>query len=220
MSVQDTYLGWRHLEHAPACKRPEWGVDVREDDYALRENYGGPGHGCPIDDCGHANRYTQTTVRIVCRSCGTAHVLDGENVQTTTTRTEHLGYGLPPRKVAGLHLWPAEPWLYFGRSASDEPHDFLVTSERVDRVTEADVVGQITQGRGKRGGIVWSAAAVPSPRGPYGDGRASGVAYAQLADGLRTVPAAAKWIAAQLAQKDTRQAGESTAASGCGGGHE
>lgn len=200
-SVQDTYLGWELLAHRPNCKRPEWGVDVRDDDYNIRNRHDGPDHSCPNEDCGHANRYTQTTVRIVCRSCGTAHVLHGENLTTTSASTAYLGYGQAPRKVAGLYLWPGEPWLSYGRAVSDEPHDFLVTGARVDRVSEADVVGQIVQGRGKRGAVVWTAAAVPG--GEYGIGR---VRFAQVAEGLRSVAAAAKWIvAAQLAGKDTRE---------------
>lgn len=203
-SIQGTYLGWELLAHRTSCKRPQWVVDVRDDDYNFRNLYDGLDHSCPNEDCGHANRFIRTTVRIVCSACGTAHVLHGENVGNTSTSTAYLGFGLAPRKVAGLYLWPAEPWLNFGRAVSDEPHDFLITRRRVDRVSEADVVGQIVQGRGKRHGIVWSATAAPNPDGPYGVRLTSGgVRFAAATEGLRSVAAAAKWIAGQLAEKDT-----------------
>lgn len=213
-SVQDSYLGWDLLAHRPECKRPSWTVELRDDHRGFRRTYEGPGHSCPNEDCGHDNRYTETTVRIVCSSCGSAHLLHGEDLKVTTTSTAHLGYGLAPRKVAGLYLWPGEPWLYIGRAVSDEPHDFLVTRNRVQRVSEADVAGTITQARGRRGGVLWSAAAVPSAEGPYG---ISSVRFARVAENLRSVAAAAKWISGQLAEKDTRK-GDVHSADHPGGG--
>lgn len=206
-TVLDTYLGWELLAHRPTCKRPEWVVDVRDDDYQFRDrDVGEPPHSCPHEDCNHANRFVETTVRIVCSSCGSVHLIRGEQTRRTDTSTTYLGYGQEPRKAAGLYLWPGEPWLNFGRAVSAEPHDFVVTRRKVARVTEADVFGMITQGRGKRGAVRWAALAVPDPDGQYGYG--SPVRFSRLSEEHRTVAAAAKWITAQLGEKDTRTAGD------------
>lgn len=192
MSVQTAYLGWEALEHRQGCSRPVWTVDVRTEDQ-FRPRHGGPEHACPNEECDHrGGRFEATTVRIVCSSCGAAHLFGGsEHVRRTSTQA--LGYGQPPRRAAGLWLWPDAPLIGWGPNA-DEPWGFLVTRERVDRVTAADVVGEIQQGRGKRGGVVWSAAAVPAPDGRYGVGP---VRWSRATEDLRSVAAAAKWIAAQ-----------------------
>ncbi|MGC5034140.1 hypothetical protein ACPXCS_06075 [Streptomyces sp. DT190] len=202
----DTYLGWEQLIHRPACKRPRFDVDLRTTEDELR--YRLPGeerqHKCADDNCEHGNRFEAITVRIVCRSCGVAELVTGERTESvgrTSTSTACLGYGLPPRRTDGLFLWPGEPWLPFGRLNTAEPHDFLVTATRVERVERDDVVGQITQARGKRGGIVWAAAAVQSPTGPYGAGL--GLRWAHAAEGFKTISAAAKYIQARLAEQQT-----------------
>ncbi|WP_171111281.1 MULTISPECIES: hypothetical protein [unclassified Streptomyces] len=197
-TVQATYLGWEQPEHLAACKRPQWLVDFRTDEGEFRERYSGDAHKCPNDQCGHADRYSRTTVRIVCPSCQAAFVFRGEGDFSSgmTANTTH-GYGLPPRKVAGLLLWPGEPFLNFGRLSSDEPYDFLVTRPGVTRVTRADVVGAIMQSRGKLGGVTWTAATDPRDS-KYLRGR---IDWARNSGGdkpLRSVTAAAKWIAAQL----------------------
>lgn len=205
-AVQSTYLGWEQPQHAEGCKRPVWEVDIRRQEDAFRHRYGlayeeRPEHSCKDEHCSHGNRFAEVTVRIVCRSCGMAELVTGEHTEDTgctTTSTRALGFGLQPRRVAGVYLWPGEPHLNVGRAVSDEPYDFLVTAARVDRVTEADVVGQITQWRGKRGGVVWTAAAVPTERGPYGHGLGR-IRWARVEEGLKTPTAAARWIAARLA---------------------
>lgn len=210
-SVQGTYLGWERLAHRSNCKKPSWDVDVRTgSETRYRGGYGEarPAHKCGDEYCAHGNSFEQITVRVVCRSCGTAEVITGEHTEDTgrtTTAAASLGYGLAPRKVAGLYLWPGEPWLPYGRAVSEEPYDFLITASRPagDVVTAADVAGQITQSRGKRGGVVWNVLAVADPAGPYGahgvrDGH---VAFRFRQEGtLRSVVAAAKWIAGQLAE--------------------
>ncbi|WP_060952426.1 hypothetical protein [Streptomyces hygroscopicus] len=202
MSAQDTYLGWEALEHRPDCQRPSWEVDVRTErggrDLRSYSDDQRRKHSCPDEYCGHGNTFDRITVRIVCRSCGLAHLISGEESEDTgrtSTGVKHLGYGMEPRRIAGLYLWPGEPWLAYGRAVSDEPHDFLVTRTRVDRVTAADVVGQILQGRGGRGAVRWSANAVANPEGQYGLGQ---LRFDQATEGLRSVAAAAKWIAAAL----------------------
>jgi hypothetical protein len=205
-TVQDTYLGWERLSHAEGCKRPVWEVDLRrrEDAWRYRASLAyeeRAEHKCADEHCGHGSRFEELTVRIVCFSCGMAEVITGERNEDTgrsSTHAKHLGYGMPPRRIAGLWLWPGEPWLSVGRAVSDEPHDFLVTRPGVERVTQEAVAGQITQTRGKRGGVIWTAAAVPSEDGPYGVGLGR-IRWDRVQEGFKTPAAAAKWIAAQLA---------------------
>lgn len=209
--VEDSYLGWELLAHRPDCKRPQWTVDVRTADaHRYQPSFGEPipGHSCPDEGCGHGLRFRETTVRVVCTSCGVAHLIRGEDTEdtgSTSTSTRVIGYGLAPRRTAGLCLYPGHPWLDLGRALSSWPHDFLVTAERVARVTETDVVGTITQGRGTRGGARWAATAVPNQDGPYGIPGVHRVRFAHAVEGLRTVAAAAKWISAQL---EAARAGE------------
>ncbi|MFE2046620.1 hypothetical protein ACFXAZ_38060 [Streptomyces sp. NPDC059477] len=195
-SVLETYLGWDEPWHLVGCKRPSWLVDFRTDPGEYRSRRGGEAHACANEDCGHGDRYPRTTVRIVCPSCQAALVVRGEDASTRqgTTATTAYGYGMPARSMAGLLLWPGEPRLRIGHLRAEEPFDFLVTGKGVKRPAEADVVGAISEGRGKRGGTVWHAVALPSP-GKYGRfnwGRTNEDAPA------RTVAAAAKWIRAGL----------------------
>ena len=203
-SVLETYLGWDEPQHLAGCKRPSWSVDMRTDHDEWRDRHGGDAHSCPNDECQHGDRYERTTVRIVCRSCQAALVIRGEDASVSEGAYVTHGYGQPPRTVAGLLLWPGEPWLNLGRLSSDEPYDFVVTRKGVTRVTESDVVGVITQGRGKRGAIIWNAGALPTP------GK-----YARLNWGAtnedrpaRTVMAAARWIAAQLFEHEQQGGGQ------------
>ncbi|MFF8034883.1 hypothetical protein [Streptomyces sp. NPDC016626] len=200
-SVLETYLGWEEPQHLSGCKRPSWSVDIRTDHDELRDRLSGEAHACPNDSCGHGDRYPRTTVRIVCPSCQAALVIRGKDASTRQGMTANTtyGYGQPPRTMAGVLLWPGEPWLNVGRLRSAEPYDYVVTRKGVTRVTETDVVGVITQHRGKRGAVIWQAGALPTP------GK-----YARLNWGAtnedepaRTVAAAAKWIAARLADQPT-----------------
>jgi hypothetical protein len=217
ISALDTYLGWEQPQHHEGCKRPAWDVAVRREDRVSRYHWRGEPplkHTCPEEDCGHGNTFGQTMVRIVCRSCGAARVVTGEDTPdtgTTTTSTQVLGYGLAPRQAAGLLLWPGQPWLNLGRALDDERHDFVVTRTGVRQVTADAVVGQISQGRGGRGGVVWTALAVPDPEGQFGYGQH--VRWAHANDGrgrggsaLRTVAAAARWIGARLTEEKGRAA--------------
>ena len=209
-TVQDTYLGWERLSHAEDCKRPAWEVDLRRREDAWRYRAGlayeeRAEHKCADEHCSHGNRFDELTVRVVCFSCGVAEVITGERNEDTgrsSTSTRWLGYGLPPRRIAGLLLWAGEPWLNVGRAESSEPHDFLVTRPGVEWVTKEAVAGQVTLGRGKRGGVNWTAAAIPSGEGPYGRGLGR-ITWARVTDGFKSPAAAAKWIAAQLAEAET-----------------
>ena len=217
ISALDTYLGWDKPEHYDGCKRPAWDVAVRRDDNEYRHNWGfgesSPKHSCTDEDCGHGNSFAKVTVRIVCLSCGAAQLVTGENIGTSTTSAKHLGYGLPPRQAAGLLLWPGQPWLDFGRAVDDEPHDFVLTRTGVKQVTKDVVVGQISQSRGGRGGVVWTALAVADPDGPYGYGQHVRWAHANDSRGrggspLRSVRSAARWIAARLAEQQAQGGAE------------
>ncbi|MGW5123019.1 hypothetical protein ACWEQ7_02960 [Streptomyces sp. NPDC004069] len=200
-SVIETYLGWQEPRHLADCRKPDWSVQWRTDDNELRDRHAGDKHACPNEACDHADRYPRTTVRIVCTSCQAAFVIRGEadRISRGMTSTTTYGYGLPPRRLSGLLLWPGEPWLNLGSYRSADPYDFVVTPLGVKRVTQADVVGTITQGRGKRGAVIWTATALPDPDGTHGYGR---IRWNRVSDGrdgtpLRSVAAAAKWITAQ-----------------------
>ncbi|MFF0598093.1 hypothetical protein [Streptomyces antibioticus] len=211
----DTYLGWDQPEHRDGCKRPSWEIGTRtlEHEYRSVDRYAGEPeakHSCPAESCEHGPWLDKTVVRLVCKSCGAAHIITGEKTPETrvsATSVQYLAYGLPPRQMAGLLLWPAQPWLDYGRLSSDEPYDFVVTRTGVKAVTREVVVGQITQGMGKLKGRVWTTLAVPNAEGPYG--LSSQIRYAQCNDGrgtggspLRTVRAAARWIGARLAEAE------------------
>jgi hypothetical protein len=202
-STLDTYLGWEQPKHFEGCKRPVWVIDFRTDEDNLRARHGGCRHSCANEECGHGDRAPRLTVRIVCHSCQATFVVDGEDASGHwgTAKVTTWGYGLPPRRVAGLLLWPAEPLYHFGRLSTDEPFDMVVTGLGVKTVTEADVVGLIQQGRGKRDAVTWTAAAVPSPDGEYGAGQRIRWSVVSLEDKpLRSVAAAAKWVAARVAE--------------------
>ncbi|MGW2501836.1 hypothetical protein ACWCXL_12090 [Streptomyces sp. NPDC001588] len=213
-SSLDTYLGWETPRHHRGCQRPVWDVGIRTEDDIMRSG-GRMGeivkHDCRDECCSHGSVFEQTVVRIVCHSCGAAQVISGEKTEYTgvsTTSTQLLGYGLKPRQAAGLLLWPAEPWLSLGRANDAEPHDFVVTHPKVKAVTKDVIVGQITQGRGQHGGVVWTALAVPDPEGTYGYGQLIRWAHANDGRGrggnaLRTVTAAARWIGARTAEVET-----------------
>ncbi|MFE7131919.1 hypothetical protein ACFVIM_13750 [Streptomyces sp. NPDC057638] len=192
-TVQETYLGFRELAHARDCLRPAWTADVREDD-AYRSAYGGPAgpHSCCHEECDHGGLYQRTTLRLICFSCQAAYLLSGEgSLHRTTTRA--TGVGQPPRQVAGLFLWPGEPWY------DEDPRAWLVTRSRTDRVRATDAVGEIHRERGPRGGRQFAAVALPSPHGPYGIGL---IRWERAREGFGSVAAAAKWIAQLLAEGD------------------
>lgn len=199
-TATDTYLGWDLLSHFEGCKRPAWTVDVRVKDDVFRAREGGEKHKCANEDCYHGDRFTRTTLRLVCLSCTRAYMLDSEDeLRSGQPKTLTKGYGQPPRRMAGLLLWPGEPFLSWGRMSTNDPWDFVVTRTGVTRVTEADVVGVITQVRGKQGAVRWSVVAVRDPEGTYG---LSPLKFAHAAERLQTVAAVAKWIAARLGEAE------------------
>ena len=212
-SALDTYLGWEKPGHMRDCKKPAWDVSVRVLEGEYRSGHGFHGepvvrHACADKEyCDHGAKYDATVVRVVCHSCGAAQVISGEKTPDTgqsLTSTKWLGYGLAPRQAAGLLLWPGTPWLTPGRAESAEPHDFVVTRLKAREVTEDTVVGQISQSRGDRGGVVWTALAGPGEGGQFGYG--SRIRFEHANDGrgrggrpIRSVAAAARWIGERLA---------------------
>lgn len=204
-SVRESYFGWTELAHAPDCKRPSWDVDtkVTDDAYRPRSRYSTTPHSCADEECGHGPRYRRTEVRIVCRSCGHAHLVDTDDWRVTPTDTNFLGYGQQPRRVAGLLLWPGEPLSNFGMSVRDGqfmPYGLLVTGPGVTRPQREDLVGEIAQTLSPRGAVRYGAVRHLDPNGMYGAGE---FRWTAAIEGLRSIPAAAKWIAAQSADTTT-----------------
>ncbi|MFE2940985.1 hypothetical protein ACFXKG_18270 [Streptomyces sp. NPDC059255] len=194
--AMDSYLEWDLLAHEPDCASPAWTIDTRTEYNAYRLRHDGVSHDCRNQECGHGDNFARTTLRIVCSCCGAAYVMTGEETPEATS-TQALGYGQPPRRIAGLYLYPGEPLLHgWGESAG--PHDQLVTARRVPRLQADDVIGQITQSRGKRGAVRWSACAVPSAEGTYG---IRPLRWTRVEVDFRSVAAAAKWIAARHAER-------------------
>ncbi|MFJ1664841.1 hypothetical protein ACIOK4_00340 [Streptomyces bottropensis] len=205
-TAQQTYLGWDLLVHFEGCEKPAWTVDAKVEDDVFRARHGGGEHECPNEDCGHDDRFRRTTVRIVCFSCTRAYLLDSEDeLQAGQPETITKGYGQPPRRIAGLLLWPGDPFLSWGRLSTDEPWDFVVTHAGVKRVAQDDVVALVSQARGKRGAVCWSAVAARSDDGPYG---LRPLRFAHAAERLRSVSAAAKWAAARLVEAGTAGGGQ------------
>lgn len=198
--IEDTYFGWNDVTHALDCERPSWDIDVRHDTGRhFTSQAGTEQHTCPNEDCAHADVFDRVTVRIICRSCHTAHMISGEGLGTTCTTTEALGYGQPPRKTAGIYLWPSAPVLYGygpGRSGhDDQPHAWLATAEPAERLKTEHCIGAIGRHRTARGALRWWAGALPAMPPVPGHGR---LVWDRKVSGFTSVSAAARWIAAAV----------------------
>ncbi|MGW1295116.1 hypothetical protein [Streptomyces sp. NPDC002533] len=193
--LTDSYLAWEEIAHRPDCAKPSWTVDTRIEDGVFRGVSGGTSHACPNEECGHGERYTKTSLRVVCSSCGVALIMSGDDDGMRSTSTKALGYGQPPKKAGGLWLYPGAPLLFgWGHGETDEPEGYLVTRARVERVTVDNIIGVIHKARGPRRGVQWSATSVPDPKGEFGYGL---VRWARARGEFRSFTAAAKWIAVQ-----------------------
>ncbi|MFF0626738.1 hypothetical protein [Streptomyces sp. NPDC004296] len=200
--AEGAYLGWQLLQHAASCTRPAWVIDTKTTRGYRDRLPGESQHGCPDVDCGHTDWFEHTSVRILCRSCGTVRTFEGELHTLGGRLVENTGYGAAPTRAAGLWLYPGPP-LVIG--VGEEPYDHLVTREKVDRLAPHHVVGKIVRGRGPRGGTAYSAALQnPDTTGAaraYAD-RHGDIDLPWLAVSgeltFKTVTAAAKWIAARL----------------------
>ena len=196
MSLSDAFsahLGWHQFGHRPNCARPVWEADQQTESNRLRDRWSGPVHACPNEDCGHSDRYDRFTVRLLCRSCDTVHLVSGEQCSTRTTATASTGYGQPPRRVGGLWLYPGPPMLDW-RDAG--PGEYLCSLQRVTRLAQEDIVGAISEGRGARGGTTWSVGALPTWRPSVIDRPYGYPVFAHVSGDttFRTVAAAAKWL--------------------------
>ncbi|MDX2696238.1 hypothetical protein, partial [Streptomyces ipomoeae] len=165
--IESTYFGWDQLTHTTTCQEPSWDVDVSHTLTTRPLADSAITHGCPDQHCTHSGALDRVTIRVICRGCDTAHVISGEALTRTVTTTAALGYGQPPRETAGLYLWPGRPVLHgWGPGPSgldDQPHEYLVTTTRVDRLTPGDCVGAIGRHRTTLGAPRWWAGAIPTP---------------------------------------------------------
>uniref|UniRef100_UPI003F497C57 hypothetical protein n=1 Tax=Streptomyces sp. CA-136453 TaxID=3240050 RepID=UPI003F497C57 len=191
MRAEDLYLGWSELRHGKDCRKPMWEADTRTEWDMYR---GGRAHSCADEDCQHSDRYTKTTLRLLCRSCGAVRLYGGEMNVEGGTQIDQYGYGQAPKKVGDLYLYPGEARPDYSRG-QDAPWDYLVTAEKVDRITKDNLVGSIGQGRTPRGRVIWGAGAHPRFKtGLYGTPT---VSYSVVSgeETFSTPAAAAKWIA-------------------------
>ncbi|GGY71464.1 hypothetical protein GCM10010363_61010 [Streptomyces omiyaensis] len=193
------HLEWHPFTHGPDCAKPAWEIDQQTVFDKRRSRRSGPEHSCPNEDCGHRDHYDRIAVRVLCRSCGTVHLISGEEHRVETTSTVRTGYGQPPKRVAGLWLYPGPPLLDL--RGYDSPGAYLCSRTKADRLAEEDIVGFISEGRGKRGATVWHAGVGPDFRPPARG--LSGYGYATWAKNsgekpFTSVTAAAKWVAAEL----------------------
>ncbi|MFI9052436.1 hypothetical protein [Streptomyces sp. NPDC053427] len=200
MRAEDLYLGWSELRHAEGCRKPAWVAETRTEWDTFR---GGRTHSCPDEDCDHRDRYEKTTLRLVCHSCGTVRLHSGEMHSRGSTNAERYGYGQQPKKVGGLYLYPGETAEWVG--APNSPWDYLVTAEKVQRITKDNLVGSIGQGCTPRGRVIWSAGAHPTfAAGLYGTPQ---VTYRVVSgeETFNTPTAAAKWIEQARLTKPIKQ---------------
>jgi hypothetical protein len=189
VKAEDLYLGWNELQHAKGCRKPHWVAEARTEWDTFR---GGRDHSCPDEDCQHRDRYEKTTLRLLCRSCGAVRLYGGEMGPQGGSDIERYGYGRQPKKVGDLFLYPGE--LRPDYTGQDAPWDYLVTAEKVDRITKDNLVGRIGQGRTPRGRVIWSAGAHPTfETGLHGTPH---VTYTVVSgkETFNTPTAAAKWI--------------------------
>ncbi|MFC8676764.1 hypothetical protein ACFUEN_29265 [Streptomyces griseorubiginosus] len=190
----DLYLGWETLDHALDCPLPVWEPQLKIDEGRRgRLGVGDDPHGCAADECGHANLFRRFTVRLVCRSCESVHVISGEDVGIYSQPAEQYGYGHAPLEVEGLWLWAGQRLQT--RSQLREPREYLVTRTPQIPAQASDVAGMIahhnTAGQHPR----WQASAIADPNGQHGD--RDGLRWARRQADLRSVELAAAWIATQ-----------------------
>ncbi len=187
--IEETYFGWQDLPHSIVCAQPVWEIDVRRDTGAHplphREDLQ---HDCPNPHCDHAGTFPRVTVRLICRSCDTVHLISGEDLGSTgICTTQTIGYGARPRQMAGLYLWPGP------LGAGYQVYEYLVSARPVGRLRPKDCVGQIGQHPTARGPQLWWARAIRTQ--PPVPGRLD---WQRRTSEQPSLDAAAEWIAAAL----------------------
>lgn len=175
------YLGWQPLAHADGCRTTGWEVDTQT-------TYGAGGN----PDA------SASSLRLLCRECGTVREHGGRPDSLHTSRTADAGYGQPPKRAAGLWLYPGTPLL---RGESLPPYEYLCTRRPADRIDPDDVVGLIRQARTVRGRTVWTAMAGPEWALSSLDGPTPVCSWQHTCGDERfnTPTGAAKWIARTVA---------------------
>jgi len=203
LSALAAHLDFTAPAHRDGCTATGWEVDYRTSPGTHRDR-DDDGHSCRNEDCRHGDQYRQLQVRIVCRACGAATLLQAEEPTVSGIRTtDQLGFGTAPRKVHSLWVYTGPPpKLGLLSESHGEPTWYLVARHRADRLTPEDVVGSVWPATGKRGGAGFTASTDLVPFGePHWD-RPPTYAFKQQAhtDGLHfpTVAAAVRWIEQQL----------------------
>ncbi|WP_404871046.1 hypothetical protein ACI1MP_38160 (plasmid) [Kitasatospora griseola] len=212
LAALTAHLGFTAPQHEAGCTATGWDVDYRIQPDVLRGD-GDEGHSCPSYDCHHGDRVEQLEVRILCRTCGAARLLQAEQPLVRGHRTtSKVGYGTPPRKVGSLWVYTGPP-PQFGL-LSDTPGDplwYLVARRQADRLTPDDVVGAIWPADGKRlaPGFTASTDLVPFGEPDWNDTQSWAFKHQARSDDLhfRTIAAAVKWIEQQLADTASAKAG-------------
>ncbi|WP_314411427.1 hypothetical protein [Streptomyces sp. DSM 40484] len=208
MTIDDTYFGWNALAHTPDCTTPgpaSWEVQTRLDEgvhpLSHREDLQ---HSCPNLNCSHDNGFPRVTVRLVCRSCHTVHLISGENPTQDHTTTAAHGYGEPPARMAGLYLYPGRAFLYGegpGTSGwDDQPLQWLVTRDLPadGLLVREDCVGRISRWTTAAHQQRWRADAVQTPLPGRLTAAEHGMAFARRESDFTSIDEAAAFIAAAL----------------------
>lgn len=184
LTIADHYLGFTpttsHLKDCKFAGTDMWEVARLHRTRRRAAEYGGD--------------YTETIVRLLCRTCGVVHMDHGESWGTQTTTTEQIGYGAKPQRCAGLWLHPGP--VRYNHADSHEPELLYVTGSQTPPADHTDVIGIIGWERpfnGSRYGAVrwWAGLGVTE------DGRARTLAPEDLT--LKSRTAATRWVAEQHA---------------------
>ncbi|MGW6210991.1 hypothetical protein [Streptomyces sp. NPDC055109] len=185
--IESLYLGWSPLSHGPGCPSLTWdSVEILRDEGGRIVQSGAERHACANADCSHTDTFTRVQLRLLCRDCSTVRTITGENLTDDPISIEDSGWGLAPREVSGVWLWPGQPVISGG-----EPNDYLVT-RTADGVTTENLYGIISGHREADNIRRWIAAALPDPDGPHGE---HSLRWQYRTAGLADVAAAAAWIA-------------------------
>lgn len=186
--IEELYLGWQPLTHTITCPAPTWdSVELRHDEGARQVATGAEAHECISGDCGHENTFGRVQVRLLCRDCDTVYVLAGEGLGSTCTTTALTGWGQPPRKLAGVWLWPGE-----AATAEGRPHDYFVTRDPAAPATPGALLGLITSYWDSVGAPLWIAYAHHHPDGAHKRDR---LTFIHRTDALTSVEDAVRWVA-------------------------
>jgi hypothetical protein len=186
--IEDLYLKWQPLSHTVDCPRPIWDVvELRQDEGVRIVQTGAERHNCDNDDCSHGDSFGRVQLRLLCRDCGTVQTVIGEGLTQVCSHVSRTGWGQAPRQVAGVWLWPGQP-----AAPGGEPHDYLVTRERVEAVTTESLYGIITRYRDAEGSPRWIAGALQEADGEH---YVHSLRWRHRSTGLVDLDAAATWIA-------------------------